>query len=326
MACALSSGCSFLIDVGGDQCSTNSDCDRPGVGGTCELGVCVAMSSSASRCDGGECASPADASDEVDAGDAGTDASTTPLCSGVRCEEGEVCFSEQCAIASMVEPFMCETVEPPPPVGTVRFTMPVRDFVSDEPLTDMVVLACRENDVTCADPIARFDDEGATGDVELQLPYEFQGYLEVRSSDALTSLWYFTEPLLAEMHAKVLKALAPSTIELLGSIAGLDVDVNSKGIVILEAFDCERNAAGGIQFQESKHSAIPFFVINDIPNKEGTVTVRNDVENQAAGGFVNAAPGFTLFSAHIGVDGPLLGVEINANVKANTVTYVDIHP
>jgi len=53
--------------------------------------------------------------------------------------------------------------------------------------------------------------------------------------------------------------------------------------------------------------------------------VRDEMVDEAPGGFVNADPGFTLFTARIGVDGPVLG-EYNANVRASTVTYLDIHP
>lgn len=321
LGCTLLAGCSFLIDVNRDQCSTDGDCDSAGVGGSCNQGICVATSSSFSTCDGGDCSSA------PDAGDAVGDASNEPnglLCNGVRCEEEEVCFADTCAVATSVAPYTCEAEEPPAPVGSLRFTMPVRDFVTDEPLPDLVVLACRDNDLACESPIARFDDPDGTGDVVLELPFKFRGYLEVSSSAALTSLWFFTRPMLEPLNAKVLKAVAPTTVDLLAAIAGLQID-RSQGIVIVEPFDCAGNPAGGIHLEESKRTAIPFYIIDERPSTEATVTVWDDVEHQAAGGFVNATPGFTLFTARIGVDGPVLG-EVNANVKANTVTYVDIHP
>jgi hypothetical protein len=321
LGCTLLAGCSFLIDVNRDQCSTDGDCDWGGLGGSCNQGICVATTSSSSTCDGGECSSAPDAGDPV--GDASNEPSGI-LCNGVRCEESEVCFADTCAVATSVAPYMCEAAEPAPPVGSLRFTMPVRDFVSDEPLADLVVLACRENDVACESPIARFDDPDGTGDVVLELPFKFRGYLEVSSSASLTSLWFFTRPLLEPLDAKVLKAVSSTTVDLLAAIAGVMID-RSQGIVIVEPFDCDGLPAGGIHLEESKRTATPFYIIDERPSIEATITVRDDVENQAGGGFVNAAPGFTLFTARIGVDGPVLG-EVNANVKANTVTYIDIHP
>jgi hypothetical protein len=163
-----------------------------------------------------------------------------------------------------------------------------------------------------------------TGDIELELPYRFSGFLEVHSSDALTALWYFTEPLLEPRVAKDLLVPAPSTVAVLASVTGFALESN-KGIVILEAFDCEGVARGGISFEESKQGALPFFIVDELPNSEANVTVRDDMNDIAIGGFLNAAPGFTLFTARLGVDGPKLG-EFNANVRASTVTYLDIHP
>lgn len=311
-------GCSLLIDVDRHECGQDDDCGT----GSCEQGLCVSRDDSPIECDGGSCAAPGDGGGTPE--DGGAIAELGMACIGdTRCVEGAICFKDQCARERDVARFMCEP-EAPATAGTVRFTMPVRDFVTDEPLPELVVLACLENDVGCDDPVARFDDPAQTGDVVLDLPHGFMGYLDVRSSATLPSLWYFTQPLVAATDAKVLKAVAPETVQLLAGITALEVDA-SKGLVIMEAFDCEQNAVGGIHFEESKRAAIPFFIIDGLPNVESTVTIRNDMENQAAGGFLNATPGFTLFSARIGIDGPVLGT-FNANVRANTVTYLDIHP
>jgi len=323
---AALSGCSLLIDVDGDQCQQVSDCAAVGFPATCEQGVCVRREQAPDECDGAPCGPSGDAGPlSGDAG--GTVAALGASCAeadDVRCEAEAICFKEQCAIETEVGRFVCE---PAAPVAaeTVRLTMPVRDFVTEQPLPELVVLACQENDVSCDDPIARFDDPDGTGDVVLDLPYAFTGYLDVRSPAVLPTLWYFTKPLVTPFDAKVLKAVSAQTVELLAAITSLEVDA-SKGLVILEAFDCEKNAAGGIHFEESKRAAIPFFIIDGQPNVESTITVYNELDNQAAGGFINATPGFTIFSARIGgADGPVLG-SFNANVRASTVTYVDIHP
>jgi hypothetical protein len=316
------SGCSLLIDVDRDQCRQDTDCAAVGFAATCMQGVCVRQEAAPDECDGGSCEPSVDSAVPNDAG--GTVAALGAACAeDVRCEDDALCFKEQCSVPAQVERFLCEP-DAPATVATVRFTMPVRDFVSEEPLPELVVLACLENDVSCNEPIARFDDPDATGDVVLDLPYLFTGYLDVRSPAVLPSLWYFTKPLVKPTDAKVLKAASMQTVQLLAGITSIEVDA-SKGLVILEAFDCEKNAAGGIHFEESKRAAIPFFIIDGQPNVESTITIRNDLDNQAAGGFINATPGFTIFSARIGIDGPVLG-SFNANVRANTVTYLDIHP
>lgn len=324
---AALSGCSLLIDVDRDQCERASDCAAVGFPATCQQGVCVRREEPApDECDAGPCQSSSGDAGELTGDAGGTVAALGAACAeDVPCEVDAICFKEQCARDSVVERFVCEPAAAPVVTETVRFTMPVRDFVSEAPLPELVVLACQENDITCDDPIARFDDPDGTGDVVLDLPYEFTGYLDVRSPAVLPSLWYFTKPLVTPTDAKVLKAVSASTVQLLAGITEIVVDA-SKGLVILEAFDCEKKAAGGMHFDESKRAGIPFFIIDGRPNVESAITIYNELDNQAAGGFINAAPGFTLFSARVGgADGPVLG-SYNANVRASTVTYLDIHP
>jgi hypothetical protein len=305
--------CSWLIDVDGDQCDSNSDCDRPGLSGSCQRGVCVELESSRGNCDGGDCSAPPD--DEPDG---------VSCLGSMRCENGEICFKDQCVQERDVERFVCDDAPEPEETDLVHFEMHTLEFVSQMPLADMVVSACRANDVGCDSPVATFEDTEDTGTIALDLPFDFGGFLEVRSSNALTALWYFTEPLRAPRAAKDLLVPSSDTVQLLASVTGYARDM-SKGLVILEAFDCEDVSVGGVHFEESKMGALPFFIVDELPNSEATVTVRDEMNDIAIGGFFNATPGFTLFTARLGLEGPKLG-EFNANVRANTVTYLDIHP
>jgi hypothetical protein len=309
---ALVSGCSLLIDAGRDQCSSTADCAGLGLDGSCERGVCVAPKamSPSQRADGG-----------VDGG---------MLASGTcrrdpDCEDGESCFKQKCAPTLDVQPFICETPAAPPISSElVMFEMPVREFVSDKAPMGLTVVACSINDVSCKTPAGSYTDMDGTANVKLMLPRGFDGFLKVTSTDTLPGLWYFTQPLVAPRVAKPLAAVSPATLDLLAAITGLAVDA-SKGLVILEAFDCNGVASGGIHFEEGKRAARPFYIIDELPSLEATVTVRDAMADLAAGGFLNAPPGFTVFTARIGVDGPVLN-QHNAHVQASTVTYLDIYP
>ena len=321
IACAALNGCSLLIDVGGDQCVQSSDCGGVGFESTCERGICVRIDESAASCDGGSCGE----SGNSGGNDASSEASAigSSCLASQRCVDDGICFKDQCVLERDVGRFICEPGAPVQ-LDTIHFTMPVLDFVTEVPPADLVVLACNENDVNCVAPIARFDDTMGTGNVVFDLPYEFGGYLEISSPEALTSLWYLTRPLVKDTSSKVVKVVSSATVGLLAMLTENQWDP-TKGLVILEAFDCEELAVGGIHFEDSKQVGIPFFIIDGQPNTESKVSVRSEVDNQAAGGFLNAKPGFTIFTARIGVDGPVLGT-FNANVRVNTVTYLDIHP
>jgi hypothetical protein len=317
-AAPLLFGCSWLVEVGDDQCTRDRDCSAIGLSGTCEQGVCVARSPAT------EAPGPDDQRDAATPEiDAATSGGSNSCLGSMRCEDDDVCFKEQCVPMRDVERFLCEEQEPPR-IDELRFQMHVKEFVSQTPAAGLTASACVANDVSCNNPVATFEDTEGTGDIVIDLPYEFAGFLQVRSDDTLPALWYFTRPLIEPRVANDLEVPSPTTVQLLAAVTQLTPDA-SKGLVILEAFDCAGVAVPGVSFAESKKSAIPFFIVDDLPNLESTVTVRNDEANQAVGGFLNATPGFTLFTARIGVEGTKLG-EYNALVRANTVTYLDIYP
>ncbi len=292
----------------------DSDCESAGLDGRCEDGICVARSVEPQR-DAGM--------DGGGGSDAGMSSDPNSCFGSMRCDDGKLCFKDQCVEARDVERFVCDPITPDD-TELVPFEMPVVEFVSTEPPKNMKVRACRVNDASCEDPDGRYEDTDGTGVIRLELPRGFSGFLEVTSDDALPALWYFTKPLVVSTKAKPLRVVAPDTLTFLSSITGFPSDA-SKGLVILEAFDCAKVAVGGVHFEENTKAALPFYLVNSIPNRQSTVTVRDEMANEAPGGFANATPGFTLFTARIGVDGTILGA-YNANVRASTVTYLDIHP
>jgi len=242
------------------------------------------------------------------------------------CRKSERCFKQQqCGPSRDVEAFICSAPAAPSLDGAlVQFEMPVREFVSDQPPTGLTARACRTNDVTCADPAASFEDVDGTGTVKLELERGFDGFLEVRTTNALPATWHFTEPLIESRVTKPLRVVSPDTRDLLAAIMGI-ADDPRMGLVFLEAFDCNGIASGGIHFEEGDSAAFPFYIVDELPSTSSAVSVLDEADESAVGGFFNAPPGFTLFTARVGVDGPVLS-EFNVNVRAGTVTYLDIHP
>jgi hypothetical protein len=307
-ACVLvltASACSLLIDVDKNQCAQDVDCKRPGLSGVCSRGVCVA----AAHQSGGQAVT-----------------AVSPSCDDDHpCDPdgADVCFKEQCAPPHDVEPFVC-MADAPSQDATVAYSVHVQEFVSKRALKQLAVTACRANDVGCEQPVLHYSDTAGKGDVTLQLPLGFVGYLELRSSDALPGLYYVTQPVVSATHAKPLQLIAPMSLQLLAAASAQTVDMDA-GLVVLEAYDCNGNAVGGIHFEQSKQSGIAFVIVDSLPTVDRMLTVRDDVNDGAIGGFLNVDPGNGIFSARLGQDGPVLG-SFNASVRAGTVTYIDIHP
>jgi hypothetical protein len=304
-ALALSGGCSVLVDVDGKQCQADADCTSKNIGDACVHNVCVSRSSP----DAGAVDGPGSSGCSLDA--------QCKTAAAPRCMRGE------CVPSAVAERFVCSAEEVNETYANVRYSFQVLEFVTRKAPEGLVVLACRGNDVLCADPSARFEDKAGTGLVELDLPYGFLGYFDVKSKVTMPALSYLTKPLTADTHDRDLQVASTSTVQALASVAGVEFD-ETKGIAMLEAFDCGKTPAGGVHFTESKGAATAFYLVNHVPNSEVTLSVYDEVNNVADGGFINVQPGFVTFSARYGVDGPLLG-EFNAAVRASTVTYIDMY-
>jgi hypothetical protein len=205
---------------------------------------------------------------------------------------------------------------------TINYSLRVIEYVSRQPPTGIEVKACTASDVNCDSPVATFRDKDGSGMVRLVLPYGFLGYLDV-SSSAMHALSYVSKALRQDTQDRDLQVPTESTVGLLATYAGAPYDA-TRGVVLLEAFDCMRMPAGGVHFTESKGDSGPFYFVNQLPNREVKESVYDADRDVADGGFVNEPTGFVTFTAYLGVDGPKLG-EFNASVRANTVTYVDMY-
>lgn len=307
------SGCSALIGVSEKQCNTNAECVKADLGDRCVEHICVESSAS---CRGSECG----AAD----GGTGSEEESSMCKSDDECTKGASprCMNGGCVSEELAARWLCEQEEAPMESGTVHYSFHVVEFVTRTPPKNITAKACRTNDVGCVDPEGTFMDMDGTGLVQFDLPIGFSGFFEVYS-DAVPALSYLTKPVLKDTMDRDLQVPSPSTVQLLAAIEGL-VWESTKGMALVEAFDCSGTPAGGVQFTESKGSSTAFYIVDHQPNREATVSVYDMMNDVADGGFINVQPGFVTFTANWGVDGPSLG-SFNAHVRAGTVTFIDMY-
>ena len=305
---SVSGGCSVLIgDVAGAQCNEDVECTDRKLGDKCVHNVCVTSSTPA--CTGDSCAYDGTCKLDADCKNA----------SEPRCMRGT------CVESSVAERFVCGEPQVSGLSENVHYSFQVVEFVTRKPPAGLVVLACRGSEVTCNDASARFEDKNGTGLVEFDLPFGFLGFFEVKSNVTLPALSYLTKAITSDFRDRDLQVASAATVGSLATIAGVPFD-ESKGIVMIEAFDCNRTPQAGVHFTESKRadSSTPFYLLNHVPSAEVKVSVFDEVNNVADGGFLNVLPSFVTFTARLGETGPVIG-EFNAAVRANTVTYIDMH-
>jgi len=289
---ATLSSCSALIDVGGQQCNQDAECVSKELGNKCDLEAHVCITA------GNACAEDAE-------------------CGGVtpRCMQGA------CVSTELADRWICPDDTQPNQELMIHYRFQVLEFVGQKESVGAMAAACRTSDAGCTDPIASAtsDDQGW---VEFDLPYGFSGYFDVRANGALPALSYLTRPLKKDTVDRPLQVPSPEAVAFLAATEAVDFD-KTKGVALVEAFDCSGRPAGGVQFTESRGGSTAFYIVDHLPNKEATVSVYDSVNDVADGGFVNVQTGFVTFTARWGVDGPLLR-SFNAQVRANTVTFVDM--
>jgi hypothetical protein len=161
-----------------------------------------------------------------------------------------------------------------------------------------------------------------TGLLVFELPRGFLGFFEVRS-DAVPALSYLTKPILVDTVDRDLQVSAPATFQAFAMFDGTVVD-ETRGVALLEAFDCTGVPVAGVHFEASATGAQPFYIVNHVPNRDVKVTTLDPGTNVADGGFVNVPAGFVTFTARYGVDGPVLGT-FNVGVRPSTFTFVDMY-
>jgi len=212
----------------------------------------------------------------------------------------------------------------PAPTEKVPFYLQAREFLTRRPPKALVVSACRQADYACADPETRVADALGTGDITLQLPWEFSGYLELTSSETLTSLYYLSRPLTEPTVATSTLMLTPELATMSTMLTDWRYD-EQNGLVVVQMYDCAGKAAGGVRFEVNRPSPGAFFLVNGLPSTEVKTTVFDAMNNMAAGGFSNVTPGTLLVAVRLGESGPLLA-QFNIYVRPRSVSQLEIHP
>jgi hypothetical protein len=299
------SACSALIDVSGRQCETDSQCRDRQLGDTCLDHICITapeqttgnIQDSSRRND--RCAKDTDCSGD------------TPRC-----------MRNACVSQALAELFLCHQEDVAIDTTPVKYSFKVLEYVMRAPPANITAWACFGNDVKCTNAIQPVRISQMTGLVEFELPHGFLGFFEVHS-DAMPALSYLTKPIEVDTVDRDLQLSSPETFMTLATLDGAEVD-ESKGMALLEAFDCTGTPVGGVHFESSVGGVRPFYIVNRVPNNDVAVSSLDAVANVADGGFLNVEPGFVTFTARYGVGGPVLG-SFNVVVRLGTFTFVDMY-
>jgi hypothetical protein len=232
-----------------------------------------------------------------------------------------VCKAGLCEGAEADARFSCNAT-PPPDAPSYKLTMHLQDAVSMAPLPGIDAQLCRKLDLTCDSPIDMTVAD-ANGVVTMQIEAGFSGYVQLTGSKIAPSLYFLTPPTSGDLDLPTVPLTSPFVAGGIVQTAGGTTWNKERGIVLLNAFDCDGKGAANITYSiggAPDANTFIFYLVNALPTTAVTIT-----DDTGYGGLVNVPPGVTTVSALLEPSGRKVS-SISVLVRAGFVTYSSVTP
>ncbi len=281
------SGCTLMADADREQCATDTDCAVRGgdfSSSQCIEGYCELVASS--------------------------------------CGLGEGCSSElQGDEAELsAEAWACvDSAEPDAELPrTLSVTVPLIT-VFGQPMPDVPTRLCRRLDPACTQPEAEIVSD-AQGLLRLQLPGDFQGYLEIEAEGFYSQLYFLPSRLEPDTTLRNASMSPVGVIEGLGAGVGAAPDPE-RGHIVVTAETCSGPAEGvTLSAVRADSRAIVFYVVDGVPSGDLTATTE-----MGSGGYLNFPPGIASLVLSDDATSERLAT-LALIVRANFITTVAFGP
>lgn len=312
LAIGVASACSLLIDVSGEQCTTDADCAARGA----SFAAARCVRSACTLDDGVEAGPvPEAGSPDVDAADASPPVDPRYLCLG-------------------------KHPAPTPTKATAAYMLTLTDLITQKALPGLRVKLCTNlTDPSCAVPAATTQTDDA-GVARLTIDLSkgaFDGYVDVDPETAdggsavvdggdtavyMPSRIYYTSIPIAADRTDDYQLLQFGTLNLFGSLFSAKADF-TKGAAFIIAEDCSFTDSASISLtvdQADDGGTHAFYIKNDQPSTTATET---DVSGIA--GFVNLPTGNRSFTTELSTTKQKVG-SVNGYVRPGTIMFAKIGP
>jgi hypothetical protein len=253
---------------------------------------------------------------------------------GATCASGGVCVRgpEQADAApkpeALPQRWACLRDAPkdfiPDPDRKLRLRMDVVDVVTLRVPDGLSADACMTSDVECESPLAHEIKPGSDGFLEFELPYGFQGFIQLNAPDYVPALSYDSRPYTESVTTSGPAVITPNVLKAISTGDGMASDPE-RGLVFLEIRDCNDAAGDGVRI-ENVGDEQPFYFEGALPAHDLTQTaISNQLgagrEPRAVGGFSNLQPGYITFHAVLPDSGDTVS-RITVQIRAGHITYV----
>lgn len=212
---------------------------------------------------------------------------------------------------------------PPPMASPIKVTakLALSNLVSGEIVKGASARVCGKLDPKCESPTQTnvlSDDEGV---LTLQLNKFFDGYLEIKYSNMVDTMYFFNPPIDADRDVPFVPLVPFTALETFGSQLKM-MPLPDRGTVIGLTYDCQANSAEGIQLStdEGDEFTTAFYMASGFPSLEATQT-----DKSGQGGIANVPLGARLISGRRADTGELIGT-VSVQTRAIWITYTSMLP
>jgi hypothetical protein len=316
-------GCSVLVDADRAQCSQNSDCTSRGAAfadSICKAGSCEEKQKCTQNSD---CKS----ADETSAGEI---CSTAGWCEANTCSQDSDCAAFAGTIctagACQADPQWSCNAGPVNPTHAYKLTMHLQGAVSMAPLPGVVAQLCRKLDVNCENPVGPTVTADENGNLKMSIEASFDGYVQLTDSTKIApALYFLTAPATGDLDLPIVPLASPfeATGIVLSASAGTTSWLPDRGLVLLNAFDCQGATAANISYSVGgahDPTSFIFYLIGTLPTSNATFT-----DSTGYGGLVNVPVGVSTITATLAPSGAQVS-KLSVLVRAGYISYSKVTP
>jgi hypothetical protein len=230
-----------------------------------------------------------------------------------------VCVESTCRA---VTPWSClgSVVWPPVGTGYINATLNLKNIVTYAPIVGVNARVCRKLDVSCEQPIFDGLQSDELGKLLVQAPSGFDGYVELKGSNAIPGSYFFYPPLTETREVPFVPILPLSDFTGFAQLVGSQI-LPERGHLVLGAYDCSHKFTEGVSIfsPEADASSSTFYLIKGIPNSKAEAT-----DSSGYGGILNLRPGSVTLSGRL-ITGEIIGTE-SLLIRGGEITYTSLLP
>lgn len=203
---------------------------------------------------------------------------------------------------------------------SITFDFTITDSTSGEAIAGAVAKACALDDPGCEGPLGEATAAAdGTGSITINpiAPEGFFAYSDITADGYVPVLGFNSMPFLEDDETAA-TLITESQIDLLATLVGAEVDLETTGLLSVVAQDCEEMSASGAQASLSVE-AEQFYFVGEVPSRTATETDETGLVSH-----LGVAPGpveVTVTNA----DGTTTATA-NVTVRAGALTVVFMRP